>query len=482
MSPSGRIAMIGLDAADLGFIRSSGDALPNLHHLLARDPSFVLQSPADLLPGAVWPTFYTAASPGEHGIYHHLQWDAASMRLRRVAGDWLDCEPFWYALARRGRRAIAIDVPMTFPPRLREGVEVINWGSHDQLGPFACHPRALEGEIRRRFGRHPMGWEIPVGKSAAELARIRDDLVRGARRKGALVRWLLEQTPWDFAIAVFGETHRGGHILWPGGESVPAGALLEVYRAVDEALGEILATPAVAGAATIVFSLHGMGPNRSQEHFVPQVMDLVNARFIGRTRNGSRNGAGSPRGIVRRLRERVPAAIQNRIARLVPVSVRDAVVNRSIVAGHDWARTPGFDLLSDLNGYLRLNVHGRERDGALESDGRALTDYVGCVRDCFASLRIAGSGEPLAGAVHLASEAFAGPRVDHLPDMVVTWAGHAPAARIESDLIGEVTAELATGRSGNHRREGFCVASIPRADPREPADIRDLAPLVRAAR
>jgi hypothetical protein len=65
--------------------------------------------------------------------------------------------------------------------------------------------------------------------------------------------------------------------------------------------------------------------------------------------------------------------------------------------------------------------------------------------------------------------------------MVVTWAGHAPAARIESDLIGPVTAELATGRSGNHRREGFCVTSIPCADhPREPADIRDLAPLVGA--
>jgi predicted AlkP superfamily phosphohydrolase/phosphomutase len=473
--------MIGLDAADVGFIRSSGDALPNLHHLLVRDASFVLRSPADLLPGAVWPTFYTAASPGEHGIYHHLQWDAASMRLRRVAGDWLDCEPFWYALAHLGRRVIAVDVPMTFLPRPFGGVEVTNWGSHDQLGPFACHPRALEGEIRRRFGRHPMGWEIPVGKSAAELARIRDGLVRGARRKGALVRWLLEREPWDFAIAVFGETHRGGHILWPEGEAVPAGALLDVYRAVDEALGEILATPAVAGAATIVFSLHGMGPNTSQEHFVPQVMDLVNARFIGRTREGSRNGAGSPRGIVRRLRERVPAAIQNRIARLVPVSIRDEVVNRSIVAGHDWARTPGFDLLSDLNGYLRLNVRGRERDGALEQDGEVLAEYVGWVRDCFASLRISGSRQPIVDSLHFSSEDFPGPRRDHLPDIVVRWGKHAPTARIESELIGPVTAELATGRSGNHRSEGFCVTSIPRAGTRAPADIRDLAPLVRAA-
>jgi predicted AlkP superfamily phosphohydrolase/phosphomutase len=476
-----RLAMIGLDAADLGFIRSSVGSLPNLRRVLEEGPLQRLDSPAHLLTGSVWPTFSTATDPGEHGIYHHLQWDASRMRLRRVAADWLDYEPFWYEIARRGSRVVAVDVPMAFAPRLPDAVEVVNWGAHDQLGPLACSPRSLERELRRRFGTHPMGWEIPVGKSATELEEIRDNLVRGARRKGGLVRWLLERQPWDFFITVFGETHRGGHILWPessGTGSVPEGALLDVYRAVDEALGEVLSTPALAGAGVIVFALHGMEANPSQEHFLPALMDRVNARFAGA---GAPAGTPAPtgrRGIVRRLRESVPPAIQNRIAQAVPVAVRDAVVNRSIVAGHDWRRTPGFDLLTDLNGYLRLNVRGREREGAYERDGEVLARYVSWIRECFGSLRVSGSNEPVVAGVRRTAEVFPGRRVDHLPDLVVRWSGHPPVTRVTSPVIGDVSAELATGRSGNHHREGFCVPAGPGAPLPPLANGRELASFV----
>jgi predicted AlkP superfamily phosphohydrolase/phosphomutase len=485
VSAPDRIAMIGLDAADLGLIQSASSTLPNLARVLGRGRVHTIRSPADLLTGSVWPTFYTASNPGAHGIYHHLQWDADSMRLRRVGVDWLDCEPFWSDLERRGRRVVAVDVPMMFPDRVREGIEVVNWGSHDQLGPFACRPRQLEGEIRRRFGTHPMGWEIPVGKSREELEEIRDNLMSGARRKGALLRWLLERQPWDFFIAIFGETHRGGHILWPdgpGGDAIPGGALLDVYRAVDEALGEILTAPSLAGAGRIVFALHGMGPDPSQDHFVPQAMDLVNARFAGLRADGETAVAPRPApAIVRRLREKVPAAIQNWVAHHVPVSVRDAVVNRSIVAGHDWAHTPGFDLLADMHGYIRLNVRGREREGSLDRDSKVFRRYVDWVSECFESLTIAGTGGPLVESVRLSSDVFPGARLDHLPDLIVTWAGPRPVSRVESRLLGPITAAHATGRSGNHRRDGFCVVSVPGRQPPALTDIRDLATFARAA-
>jgi hypothetical protein len=177
----------------------------------------------------------------------------------------------------------------------------------------------------------------------------------------------------------------------------------------------------------------------------------------------------------------VPPAIQNLVAHTVPVVVRDAVINRSIVAGHDWAHTPGFDLLSDLNGYLRLNVRGRERKGVFDRNGQLLARYVDWVRDCFLSLRISGSDEPLVAEVHLANETFPGARVDYLPDIVVRWTGHAPVSRIESAILGPVTAELATGRSGNHHREGFCVASGPGTPFPPLANGRELASFVAAS-
>ena len=104
MTAPRRLAMIGLDAADLGFIQASSSELPNLRGVLARSALQTFHSPADMLTGSVWPTFATATNPGDHGMYHHLQWDAAAMRMRRITPDRFDFEPFWYAMAREGRR------------------------------------------------------------------------------------------------------------------------------------------------------------------------------------------------------------------------------------------------------------------------------------------------------------------------------------------------------------------------------------------
>src|SRR5207245_10245960 len=101
--------------------------------------------------------------------------------------------------------------------------------------------------------------------------------------------------------------------------------------------------------------------------------------------------------------------------------------------------------------------------------------------ECEPSLTIAGSDERLVEDVHLARERLPGRRVDHPPDLVVTWSGNPPASRVESGRIGTVTAERATGRSGNHRRDGFCVVSVPGKELPAPSDVRDLAPLVAAA-
>ncbi len=482
MSGLGRrkLAMIGLDAADLEFIQEHLFALPNLARLLSGGTVRRLDSTAGLLAGSVWPTFYTGTLPGEHGIYHHLQWDAAAMGLRRVSADWLHREPFWYELERRGLLVIAVDVPMTFPSRLTRGVEVINWGSHDTLSAFQTQPAELRGEILRRFGRHPMGCEIPVNKSAGELERIRANLVEGARRKGELSRWLAETRPWDFFLTVFGECHRGGHILWAEkedeGEPGAAGALRDVYRAVDEAIGVLLASPALAEARVAVFALHGMGPNRSQEHFMPRILDQINARFgssaVAEEKEAPPKGQ---RSVMRLLREKVPAAWQNAVAKAVPVSVRDFVVSRSVTSGHEWKETPGFALLADLHGYVRLNLAGRERLGSLSRASDEERQYREWIEQTLLSFRIAGSGERLVREVVWTRDVFPGERSEYLPDAIVKWSGAGPVSRIESEILGRIEAQRGTGRSGNHRADGFFLAGDGEASARPPSHISGFA-------
>lgn len=477
--------MLGLDAGDLDFIQSHRVLLPAFRRLFETGKLYPLKTTSDLLTGSVWPTFYTGTLPGEHGVYHHLQWDPKSMRIRRVAEGWLYCEPFWYELARQGIKVMVADVPMTFPTRLKTGTEIVNWGSHDQLGPFQCNRPDTADSITRQFGIHPMGPEIPVTKSRAQFSQIHRHLIAGAQQKGELIEYLLRSTDWDFFLAVFGETHRGGHLLWPEDlpdSVIPANALLEVYQSVDHALSGILDQIDVNTTDLIVFSLHGMQANQSQEHFVAPIMERINAVFHRKDGKEECDAPGQ-RSLMRWLRNTVPARLQHAIAQAVPVSVRDWVVSHAVSDGYDWQRTPAFPLLADYNGYLRFNIEGREAKGCISRDSHTFQSYSEWLKDSFLELQLHDTGLPLVQDVVAAQTVFPGARSQLLPDFIVTWANAMPATRIDSKRLGQMAAKLETGRSGNHRHEGFAL--VLAAEPEESArawskvkHIADLAPLM----
>lgn len=475
--PTSRVLMVAADAGEISFIRSHLGGLPTFRRLLSEGAFFPLHSTADHIPASVWPTMYTGTMPGEHGISQHIQWDPGRMAMRRITADWLYTEPFWYGLSRSGLGVTVLDVPFTFGNRLPPVVEVSNWGSHDLMGRFTANPPGLARDIRRRFGRHPMGYEIPVNKGAGQLETMRRELVTGAERKGRLARWLRETTTWDLFLAVFGECHRGGHILWhdPEDESshVPPGALVEVYRAVDAGIGHVLEGIDTETTTVVVFALHGMGRNFSQEHFVRHAMDRINASFrdrpmggpVTRPRRARREG-----GVMRLLRESVPPRLQHAIARGVPVELRDWVVSRETTGGLDWDRTPGFALRSDLHSFVRLNVSGREREGLLEEGSDAYNRYVERLTAGFLSLRIDGTNLPVIRDVVPTQRVFPGARQELLPDFILRWTDHPPASRVQSEILGELVVAPDRGRTGEHRPEGFALVVGPgaRAGPLPP--------------
>ncbi len=109
---------------------------------------------------------------------------------------------------------VVFDVPFTFPSRLKDGIEIKNWGSHGLLGSFDCNRADLALEVFRRFGDHQMGYEIPLRKFRGQLERIRRGLTEGAKLKGMFPLWLTKTMNCELFITVFSECHRGGtHFL-----------------------------------------------------------------------------------------------------------------------------------------------------------------------------------------------------------------------------------------------------------------------------
>ena len=378
-----RVFMLGVDAAELSFIRAALPSLPTFRRLFDEGVLLPLRSTAEYVSASVWPDDVHGHDAGRarHQPAHPV--GSRGMRMRRIASDWLYCEPFWYDLARAGlgvtvaRRAVHVR-----EPRAAGDWRSSNWGSHDLMGPFQASPPALRREIRRRFGAIPWATRSPLARTRGSSRPCATSALPVPATKAELARWLRDSTRWDFFLAVFGECHRAGHILWRDHDvvhgHVPPGALLDVYRAVDAAWAPC-STASISRRPRRWSSsaLHGMGSNFSQDHFVRRAMDRINAT--------SPRGAPAMRrttaGLMRALREVVPAPVQHAIARSVPVQVRDWVVAREVTGGLDWRRTPGFALRSDLFGFVRLNLAGRERDGLLAAGERRARAATSTARD-----------------------------------------------------------------------------------------------------
>src|SRR5439155_17607888 len=106
-------------------------------------------------------------------------------------------------------------------------------------------------------------------------------------------------------------------------------------------------------------------------------------------------------------------------------------------------------------GFIRLNLTGRECLGCLEPD--EADGFVRWLKSELTRITVVGSDEPLVAEIIDVRKRFPGPRADLLPDLSVRWAPRLPEKRIQSPTIGQIVAKLETGRSGNHSPDSFAL-------------------------
>jgi len=458
MVQRGKLLAIGLDAGDLDFIRSRKTQLPAFRKLLDTQLLFQPAAPK-ALSGSVWPTFYTGSHPGHHGIYQHLVWDAQKMGLRLIGSDWCSCQPFWADMEGKGRKVMVLDVPYSFPVFLKQGIEITDWGTHGQTRPLASNRPEVLGFLRK-FGRSPIGRETPVEKTSSQLDLIHRSLLASVDRKRDLMLALMSTFQWDVFIGTFAELHRGGHIFYNEADNGPSGPaetpLLEIYRRVDQALSQILESIDLRRTTVVLFSVHGMMRDYGQGHLIKPFMDRLNQVFLTR-----HMGIEAPQqktgGAVGWLRRSVPSRVQHAVGEAAPDWVRRWVVEREIIGGVKWSRTPGISLRTDIRAELRLNLAGRESQGLLTPGSALCRTYVQTLQQALIGLRDQDTGDLLVDEVVPIQELFPGKRSHALPDFAVTWRPAPPASRVAAPEIGELDTIPSPGRGGDHTDFGFAT-------------------------
>jgi predicted AlkP superfamily phosphohydrolase/phosphomutase len=324
------------------------------------------------------------------------------------------------------------------------------------------------GWARSSFGSIPRQHERYEPLSFEESVRLRDQWIEATRKMTGLALELARGESWEFFLTVFAATHRSAHKLWgpeelkgdasPGEIEVFNQALHRVYIECDRSVGR-LAEMAGGETTLMVFSLHGMGSNTSRYTILPEMLKRV--------LNGGDPGTHSQplMQTLKRMRQAVPSSWRYKIKHRLPVGIQDRLGMFWRMGDIDWSQTTAFSMISDLQGFIRINLKGREMQGIVEPGA----EYESLCKQICTGLKTfvdSDTLEPLVREISPSDLLFPpGSRMEILPDLIVKWSEQPARQHKEvcSPLYGAVTWPTPfrnpDSHSGNHRGQGFLIAS-----------------------
>lgn len=465
------LLLLGIDGASWDVLAPWLDAgeLPHLAALRARARWGRVRSTVPPATFPAWTSFATASEPGEHGIFDFSLREGYAVRF--VSSRDRAVPSIWRRLADAGRRVCVYNLPASYPPdELPGGIFISGFDTPvaTAIDPSFVHPRRLHAELTQRFGPLVISDlnEVAIGRGWHEHAR--EVLCRDVARRAEIALDLLRRGPWDVFFTLFGESDTAGHHFWMFHDAASprhrpgalAGALLDVYRAIDAAVGRIVAA-APADATVLLLSDHGMGGAGTR-------MVSLNRRLAecGLLRLVPRAGDAVLRGARAAALRLVPRRLQGRLLRGLGARYATRLEAASRFAGIDWRATRAFS--EELNYFpaVWLNVAEREPLGTVAHD-----DYdaaCGAVIDALESWRDPDTGAAVVARARRRRDVYGdAPELARAPDVVVDFAledGYSttlvrgdgrPGPSVWRLRRDEYVGAKGRGMNGTHREHGL---------------------------
>lgn len=498
-----RVLIIGMDIADAELIDRWCEEgyLPHLKALREQGLWGRLRTTAEVMHVSSWPTIHTGTLPGKHGIYHAYQINAGEQDIHRSRAKECAQPPFWKFLDSAGRQCVVMDAFFNHPVNHFQGIEILEYGTWTWFADPMATPKRIWKELVREIGPYPLPEHTRI-LTVPEPQEFRDLLVSAAAAKSKAVRWLMGGKPWEMLYVTFAETHPAGHYLWhisdPSHQAHPSekaagleDPLRDVYVAVDAAIGDILAE-LDDNVTVVVTSGDGIGPNYAGCHMVPEILNRLGL-YYGANVGKPEKPAGEEdeeakqpkKGAASVLREMIPLSFRQSVTRLLPRSVHYKMSMKWVNTGHDWTRSRAFTIPNANEGYIRINLKGREPQGIVEEG----SEYRELIEELEASLKELinpQNGRPAVSRVFRIDELYPGEKRPNLPDLAITWDLDAQVLQeLGSEKCGNVKKpagyQIAPYYTGNHRPDAFVIArgpGIAEGSRLDSGHIVDLAPTV----
>lgn len=362
-----RLFILGLDGSPLPLLQQlmkSGD-LPNLARIFETGTSVEMNSSLPDVSAVAWTSVNTGMNPAKHGIYGFVDRKPGTNTIEVMTSSHVRAKTIWQLASDAGRRSVAINVPLSYPPQAINGVVI-----SDFLAPSldkAVYPATLLPTLQA------MEYRIDIDPWAARqsLDAFVEDFRLTAEKRAEAVLHLMDSEAWEFFMVVFMETDRLHHFMWEYMETndeTHAPKFISAYRQIDDIAGRIVARLR-PDDELIIMSDHGFTTLHKEVYLN---VWLEQEGFLGFR-------AGQARGLE-------SIAPETRAFSLDP-------------------------------GRVYVNLRGREPAGTvMQADFEAV---VAELDQRLRSLRDAESGAPIVKQVYRADDIYHGPLRSRAPDLLV---------------------------------------------------------------
>jgi predicted AlkP superfamily phosphohydrolase/phosphomutase len=462
-----QVLAFAIDAAEPTLIRKmiEQNEMPTLKSLLSEGRWMSLKSP-DIGSGAVWASFLTGEDPVVHGFYGEWCWEPGQMRVRRVTSRELT--PFWKTIAENGTTVGILDVPFMTLVGLSKGFEVSEWGPHELLeGRVQAAPEGVANLISNHVA-HPLSYDrLDTGgpDDYENVQRLISASLDGIRLRGSLAQSLLSETRPHLSLIAFTEIHHAAHFLWHtvepehpvyvekgfGNLRMIKPGLREIYSEVDRQIGALIERFG-DGVPIMAFSLHGMQPSHGVPSFLSPL--LCEKGFARLATWSSQSWTERAIALMAAAKRRSPGALRKIYYKTMPATTTQRLARPTMMPAYNWNQTRAFSLPSDQNGWIRINLRGREASGIVPVE-----EYEGLCQELEQMIRslTTEDGKLLALEVIRTAEHGNDPLELRLPDLVVHWEDEVFRAPLRIRGSSIVSQPVGRKYNGQHAFEGFCI-------------------------
>jgi predicted AlkP superfamily phosphohydrolase/phosphomutase len=471
-----RVWVIGLDGATFRVLDvfAARGWMPNLAQLMREGTSASLRSTLPPISAPAWTSFLTGCNPGKHGVYAFRGPMRGGWERPVSNGSAIRVPRIWQFLGLFGLSSGLINVPMTYPVEPLHGYMVSG-----MLTPDGNVAVAYPEDVQQLLRAQKYVVDLHIGRRERDLRTeeqvidLVNDLVATVQGRTRAALQLLEQRPTTFFTLVFVATDRIQHYAWRQVEQLvqePEAAqqdrvcqrVLGLYRAVDQALGELLALRDER-TAVIVMSDHGFCGLHTRVH--------LNEWLAQRGQLEFREGARAARQHAKRTRYWLKQLLPRRLL----LWGRQTLTVRHTLK---WPHTLAYSGDASENA-VRINVLGREPEGVVVA-GEPYREVRSEIIAALNGLHDPRCGRLVIERAHEREAIYQGPFLDLAPDIVLEPAeGYEfiPEVAYEGDVFVDVQSE----GKGIHAQPGVLIAAgagVRQARDRGEGEIVDVAPTV----